>query len=101
MIFWKLLKPANNVRELQGSTIARTLTMTMLTLTLLMLRLLSSNTQEHKDFGKTPKPSHVGIHWIALAEYSQMRTHVQGFQSFFRFYASFGIGEISHQQHKG
>ena len=25
---------------------------------------------------------HVGIHWIALAEHSQMSTHVPGFQSF-------------------
>ena len=30
---------------------------------------------------RTPaKPSHVNIHWIALAEYSQMSTHVLGFQ---------------------
>ena len=26
---------------------------------------------------------HVGIHWIALTQYSQIRTHVSGFQSFF------------------
>ena len=30
-----------------------------------------------------PKPCHVGIHWIALVEYSQMSTHVPGFQSSF------------------
>ena len=40
-------------------------------------------------FKKSSKPCHVGIHWIALAEYSQMSTHVPGFQSFFRFFASF------------
>ena len=38
---------------------------------------------------------------ITLAEYTQMSTHVPGFQSFFRFFASFCIGQISHQQHKG
>ena len=30
-----------------------------------------------------------------------MSTHVLEFQSFFRFFASFCIGQISHQQHKG
>ena len=29
------------------------------------------------------KPCHVGIHWIALAESSQMSSHVPGFQSGF------------------
>ena len=29
---------------------------------------------------KTLKPCHVGIHWIALTEYSQMHTHMPGFQ---------------------
>ena len=33
-----------------------------------------------RDFCKPSKPSHVGIHWIALTEYSQMSTHVPGFQ---------------------
>ena len=47
------------------------------------------------------KPSHVGINWIALAEYSQMSTYVPGFHSFVRFFASFCIGQISHQQDKG
>ena len=66
-----------------------------------MLRLLSSNAQEHKDFWKTSEPCHTGIHWIALSEYSQMSTHLPGFQSLFSFFASFCIGQISHQQHKG
>ena len=39
--------------------------------------------QQHKG----EEPSCVGIHWIALAEYSQMSTHVPGFQSFFRVFA--------------
>ena len=45
--------------------------------------------------------SHVGIHWIARTEYSQMSTHMPGFQSIWRFFASFCIGRISQQQHKG
>ena len=49
-----------------------------------MLRLLSSKAQEHKDIRKSSKPYHVGTHWIALAEYSQMSTHSPAFQSFFR-----------------
>ena len=70
-------------------------------LTLSMPRLLSSKAQGRKGFGKLSKPYHVGIHWIALAEHSQMSTHVPGFHSFFSFFASFCIGQISHQQHKG
>ena len=49
-------------------------------LTLPMLRLLSSKEQGCKDFWKPSKPCQVGIHWIALAEYSQMSTHLPGFQ---------------------
>ena len=46
---------------------------------------------------KASKPCHVGIHFIAVIEYSQMSTHVPGFQSFFRVcFASFCIGQISH-----
>ena len=62
-------------------------------LTLSVLRLLSY---------KAPSETcHVGIHWIALVEYSQMSTHVPGFQSFFRsFFASFCNGQISHHQLK-
>ena len=41
-----------------------------------MLRQLLSKVQRCKDFSKSSKPCHVGIHWIALAEYSQMSTHV-------------------------
>ena len=70
-------------------------------LSLLMLRLLSSKLQGRKYFRKPLKPCHVGIHWNALTEYFHMSTHLPGFQSFFRFFASFCIGQISHQQHKG
>ena len=38
-----------------------------------------------KIFEKNPsKPCHVGIHWIALTEYSQMSTHMPGFQLFLK-----------------
>ena len=35
---------------------------------------------------KPSKPCHVGTHWIASVEYSQMGIHVPGFQSFFRVF---------------
>ena len=54
--------------------------------TLLMLRLLSSRAHWRKFFGKASKPCHVGIHWKALTECSQMSTHISGFQLFFRFF---------------
>ena len=50
-----------------------------------ILRLLSSEGHGLKVFWKSSKPCHVGIHWIALAEFSQMSTHVPRFQSFSRF----------------
>ena len=52
-------------------------------LTLPVVRLLSSKERIH--FWKPSKPCHVGIHSIALAEYSQMSSHVPWFQSFVRF----------------
>ena len=55
-------------------------------LTLPVLRLLSAKAQECKDFRNPSKPCHVGTHWIALAEVSQMSTHLPGFKSFFRFF---------------
>ena len=50
-----------------------------ISLTLLMLRSLSCNAQKCKTLGKLSKPYHVGIHWKALTEYSQMSTHMPGF----------------------
>ena len=35
-----------------------------------MLRELSSEARGRKDFQKPSHPGHVGIHWIALAKYS-------------------------------
>ena len=43
---------------------------------------------------------HVDIHWIAFVEYSRMSTHVPGFQSFLRLFASFCTSQISHQKHR-
>ena len=45
-----------------------------------MLRLLSSKAQECKILEKPLKPYRLGIHLKALAEYSQMSTHLPGFQ---------------------
>ena len=72
-----------------------------MTLTLSMLRILSYKAQGWKVFWKPSRSCHVGIHWKAFTEYSHMSTHVAGFQSFFRIFASFCIGQIGHQQHKG
>ena len=47
-----------------------------------MLKLPSSKGQELNDFWKPSKPSHVGINWIGLTEYSQMSTHLPGFSHF-------------------
>ena len=52
-------------------------------LTLPMLRLHLPKAQECKNLWKPSRPCHVGIHWIALTEYSQMSTHVPGFRWFF------------------
>ena len=68
-------------------------------LTLPMMRLLLSKAQESKDLWKPSKPCHVGIHWIAHAEYSQMRAMCHGFSHFTFFFASFCIDKISHPQH--
>ena len=70
-------------------------------ITLSMLRLLSSKARGCKNMWKSSKPCHVGIHGKALAECSQMSTHMPGSQSFFRFFASFCIGQIGQQQQKG
>ena len=49
---------------------------------------------------KSKAQGSVGIPWMALAEYSQMSTHVPGFQTFFRFLHHFILVKISHQEHK-
>ena len=52
-------------------------------------------TQGCKDFWKTFKSCHFGIHWIAIIEYSQMSTNEPGFQSFYRFFVSFCNGKLA------
>ena len=47
-----------------------------------MLRLLSFKEQKRKDYRKPSQTCRVGINWVALAEYSQMNTHVPGFRAF-------------------
>ena len=66
----------------------------ILPLTLQMLGLLTSKAQECKDFWKSIKTCHVGIHWIAHAENSQMSTHVPGFQSFSMFLHPFVLAKL-------
>ena len=56
----------------------------------------NAKAQEHKDFQKPSKPCHASIHWIALAESSQMSAHVPGFQPLKKI-TSFCIGQINHQ----
>ena len=50
-----------------------------------------------QNFVKTivSKPYHVGTHLKALADYSQMNTHLPGFQSFFNLFALFCIGKFA------
>ena len=46
-------------------------------------------TQWRKDFWRPSKPCHVGIHQIALAECSQMSTHLLGFLVIFHIFCIF------------
>ena len=66
-----------------------------------MRRLLPPKGQGRNDLRKPSKPCHVGIYWKALTEYSQMSTHMPGFQSFSIFFASICFGQIIKKQSKG
>ena len=46
-------------------------------------------------FLKPSKPCHVGIHWRALAEHSQMSTHLPRFQSFLGFLYHFVLAKFA------
>ena len=48
-----------------------------------------------KDLWKPFKPCHVGIHWIALAEYFQMSTHMSGFQYFLGCFHHFVVAKLA------
>ena len=64
-------------------------------LNLPMLRLHSSKAQGCKYFWKSSKPCHVGIHWKVLTEFSQMSTHLPGFQTFSVFLHHFVLGKLA------
>ena len=65
----------------------------MLTLTILRLTFVKSTRLQR--FLKSSKPCHVGIHWIAFAEHSQMSTHLPRFPSFFRFLHHFVMTKLA------
>ena len=67
------------IKMIMQTTIHFIMNMTML-LMLSVLSILPSIAQGQRFFFKAFKPCHVGIHWIAHAEYSQISTHVPGFQ---------------------
>ena len=54
-----------------------------------------SKAQKRKDFYKPSKPCHVGIHWEALTEYSQMSTHMSGFNNYSGFLHHFLLGKLA------
>ena len=51
-----------------------------------ILRLLLSKAEGRQGFWKASKPCHVGIHCIALAEHSQMSTHLPVFPVIFKVF---------------
>ena len=59
-------------------------------LTLSMLRQLCP---KHKV--ANCKPCDIGFHWIALTEYSQMSTHMPGFQLFSAFLCHFVLAKLA------
>ena len=77
------------------SQIALFVSVWVFSLTLPMLRLFLSKAQRCKYFWKPSKPCHVGTRWKALAEYSQISTHLPGFQSFFSFLHHFVSTKIA------
>ena len=94
------VKGSDSISHVTAGTAPVIVTHPIWPLTLPMLRLLSSNASTRtKDFWKTSKPCHIGIHWIAPNEFYQISIHGPGFQSFFRIFVSFCFGKISHQQH--
>ena len=59
-------------------------------------RWVSSSAQEHKDLWKPSKPCHVGTHWKALAEFSQIRVPIcQGFSDFSGFLHYFLLAKLA------
>ena len=67
-----------------------------------MLRLLPSKVHwDAKVFEKLSKPCHVGIHWLACAEYSQMSTMCQGFSHFKVFLHHFVLAKLATSSIRG
>ena len=64
-------------------------------LTLPMTRLISSKAQGCKDVSKPSKSCHFGIHGKALAEHSQMSTHMLGFHEYFRFLRHYALDKLA------
>ena len=64
-------------------------------LTLAMRKLLSAKAKGCKDLQKPSKSCHIGIHWIALAEYSQMSTHLPGLSDFSGFLYYFVLAKLA------
>ena len=62
---------------------------------LTLLRLLLSKAQGRKAFRQPFKPCHVGIHWIALAECSQVSNMCQGFNHFSVFLHHFVLAKLA------
>ena len=64
-------------------------------LTLPILKLHSYKAQKRNDLRKPFKYCHVGIHWIALAKYSQMGTHVPVPVIFLTFLNHFIVAKLA------
>ena len=77
------LSSRDSMRELsnyRSVNVCMYISVLVVVLTHPMLRLLLSKARGWKDLQKRSKPYLVGIHWTALAGFSQMSTHVPGFQ---------------------
>ena len=71
-------------------------------LILLTLRLLPPKAQGCKDIWKISKLCHVGINWIAFAEYFRKSTNMPGFQLIFHVLHHFVLAKLAaREQQKG
>ena len=74
----------NSTGLFQSARYEETMLIFSVALSFPILSLLLTKAQGRKDFWKPSKSCHVGIHAIALTEYSQMCTNVPGFQFFLK-----------------
>ena len=95
----KNVSPLSNIwpsaRVRKFGRVLSVVTIQYLDLILPMLRLLLLKAKGRKDSLKPPKPCHVGIHWIALPEYSQMSTYLPGFSYFPAFLHNFVLAKLA------